>query len=54
MAEIKTIVRKCQCNKCNWVWTPRISGMPVRCPSCQTKLWNQEKKGENGNERTTK
>lgn len=29
-----------KCNRCQGVWQPR-TGHPIKCPRCQSKLWNK-------------
>ena len=43
MTDIKLSVVVCQ--KCDHKWIPRVSD-PKKCPNCQSKDWNKQKKGE--------
>lgn len=34
-------VTKCLCLRCQHAWWPRGAYLPVLCPSCKSKYWNQ-------------
>ncbi len=38
-------MNKSICKKCGFSWLPRTE-MPIKCPSCQSKYWNEEKKND--------
>lgn len=40
MEESKTI-DKCLCLRCTYAWWPRGAYLPVLCPACKSRYWNQ-------------
>jgi hypothetical protein len=41
MSEHTMTVTKCLCLRCQHAWWPRGAYLPVLCPSCKSKYWNQ-------------
>lgn len=33
-----------KCKKCSYEWIPRTLKRPTRCPKCQTRHWDKEKR----------
>ena len=34
---------KQKCFKCNWEWLPRSEKIPIECPNCKNRRWNEVK-----------
>lgn len=41
MANIEIVQRAFRCERCSYVWIPRIDRRPVMCPSCRNRLWDK-------------
>lgn len=39
---MKELVKKIKCERCGWVWIPRINNI-IRCAKCKSKYYNKKK-----------
>lgn len=39
-------IDKVKCERCDWEWFPRENRLPVKCPNCQCRKWQNYKKGD--------
>ncbi len=46
---MKIRIRKIECKRCGWIWTPRKSDVR-RCPKCQSVYFDMPKSGDETDE----
>jgi len=39
-----SIITKLRCNYCHYEWYPRTPNLPIVCPRCKHRNWNEEVK----------
>lgn len=39
-----SVIFKLECKKCGYEWYPRAVAMPKKCPECQSRNYNKEKR----------
>lgn len=48
---VPEIESKLICKRCGYEWPPRINTLPKRCPACQSRYWNKERRNKQGGEK---
>jgi predicted Zn-ribbon and HTH transcriptional regulator len=38
-------LKQVKCEKCGYLWFPRVATPPIKCPNCQSRDW-KESNGE--------